>query len=191
MVSSPMTLWQIDREKLEAVIDFIFLGSKITADSDCSNEIKSYAFSSSHVQMCELDHKEGWALKNWCFRIVVLEKTLESPLNSKIKPANSKGNQPWIFTAKTDAKAEAPIFWPPDVKGQLTGKDHDSGKDWGQGEKVATEDEMVGWHHWLNGHEFEQTPGDGKGQGRLVCCSPWGHKESDTTEWLNNNECKS
>ena len=91
MVSSPMTLWQIDREKLEAVIDFIFLGSKITADSDCSNEIKSYAFSSSHVQMCELDHKEGWALKNWCFRIVVLEKTLESPFVSKeIKPVSHK-----------------------------------------------------------------------------------------------------
>ena len=117
--------------------------------------------------------KKGWAPKNWCFRISVLEKTLESPLDCKeIKPVNPKGNQPWIFIGRTDAEAEAPIFWSPDEKSRLTGKDSDAGKDWGQ-EKGTTEDEMVGWHHLLNGHEFEQTPGDGEGQGSLVCCSPW------------------
>ena len=117
----------------------------------------------------------------------VLEKTLESPSNSKeIKPANPKGNQSWTFIGRTDA--EAPILWPPDVKSQLIGKDPDAGKDWGQKEKEVTEDEMVGWHHWLNGHEFGQTPGDGDGQGSLSCCHSWGHKESDTTEWLNWSE---
>ena len=135
-----------------------------------------------HVQMWELDHKEGWALKNLCFRTVVQEKTLESPLDSKeIKPINPKRNQPWMFIRWTDAEAEAPILWPPDEKSWLTGKDPDAGKDWGQEEKGATEDEMVRWHHWLDGHEFEQTPGDGNGQGSLVCCSSWGLKESDTT----------
>ena len=125
----------------------------------------------------------------WCFRSVVLEKTLESPLDSKeIKPVKPKGNQPWIFIGGTDAEAEAPIFWPPDVKSWLIWKDSDAGKDWGQEEKVATEDEMVGWYHWLNGHEFEQAPGDRDGQGSLVCCGPWGHKESDMTERLNNNQ---
>ena len=116
-----------------------------------------------------------WALKNWFFLIMVLEKTLESPLDSKeIKPVSPKGNQHTIFTGRTDAEAKAPILWPPDVKSWLTGKDPDAGKDWRQKEKGTTEDEMVGWHHWLNGHEFEQAPGDGKGQGSLVCCSPWG-----------------
>ena len=146
---------------------------------------QSYGSSSSRVWMWELDHKESWEPKNWCFRNVVLEKTLESPLDNKeIKPVNPKGNQPWIFIGRTDAKA--PILWPPDVKSWLTGKDPNAGKYWGQ-EKGTTEDEMVGWHHQLNGHEFEQTPGDGEGQGSLVCCSPRGHKESDTTEWLNVN----
>ena len=131
-------------------------------------------------------HKEGWPLKNWCFWTVALEKTLERPLNSKeIKPVNLKGNQLWIFTGRTDAETEAPIFWPPDAKSQLTGKDPDAEKDWKQ-ETGVKEDEMVGWHHWLNGHEFEQFPGDGEGQGGLASCSPWGHKESDTAEWLNN-----
>ena len=114
---------------------------------------------------------------NWCFQTVVLEKTLENPLNSKeIKPVNPKGNQPWIFIGRADAEAEALILWPPDAKNWLTGKDPDAGKDWGQEEKGVIEDEMVGWHHWLNGHEFEQTPGGGEGQGSLAWCSPWGRR---------------
>ena len=134
---------------------------------------QSCGFSSSHVRMWELDHKEGWVPKNWCFWTVVLENTLKSTLNSKeVKPVNPKGNQPWIFIGSTDAEAEAPILWPPETKNWLTGKDPGAGKDWGQEEKWATEDEMVGWHHWLNGHEFEQAPGDGEGQGSLVCCRP-------------------
>ena len=134
------------------------------------------------VWMWELDHKEGWAPKSWCFQTVVLEKTLESPLNSKeIQPINPKGNQPWIFIGRTDAEAEAPILWPPDLKSWLTGKHPGAGKDWRQ-KKGTAEDEMVGCNNWINGQEFEQTPGDSKGQGRLVCCSPWDYKESDTTE---------
>ena len=140
------------------------------------------------VWMWQLNHKEGWVLKNWCFQVVVLEKTLESPLDCKeIQPVSPKGNQLWILTGRTDAEAEAPILWPPDVKSRLSGKDLDAGEDWGQEEKEVTQDEMVGWHHWFNGHEFEQTLGVGEGQRSLVCCSPWGHKESDTTEWLNKN----
>ena len=139
---------------------------------------QSYGFSSSPVWMWELDHKEGWALKNWCFWTVVLEKTLESPLDSKdIKPVNPKGNQPWIFTRSTDA--EASIFWPPDAKSWLI-KDLDAVKDWRQ-EKQVTDDDMDGWHHWFNGHEFEQTPGDSERQGSLACYSPWGCKESGMT----------
>ena len=114
--------------------------------------------------MWELDRKEGWVLKNWCFQIVVLEKTPESPLDSKeIKPVNPKGNLPWILIGKTDAKAEAPILWPPDAKNWLIGKDPDAGKDWGQEERVMTEDEMIGWHHRLDGQELEQTLGDSEG----------------------------
>ena len=141
----------------------------------------------AHCRMWELDHKEGWAPKNWCFRTVVLEKTFESPLDIKDKPVNPKGNHPWIFIGRTDAEAEAPILWPPDAKSWLVGKDPDVGKDWGQEEKGVTEDEMVGWHHLLNGHEFEQIPGDSEGQGSLVCCSPWGRKQSDMTDWLIDN----
>ena len=173
-VSSP--LGKQKGGNVKAVTDFIFFGSKITEDGDCSHEIKrclllrrktmknldsilkkqrhhfvnkspynqSNSFSSSHVQMWELDHKEGWALKNWCFQIVVLEKTLESPLDSKkIKPVNPKGNQPWIFIGRTDAEAEAAIFWPPDTKSQLVGKDSEAGKDWRQEEKGMAEDVMV------------------------------------------------
>ena len=135
--------------------------------------------------MWELDHKESWALKNWCFWTVVLEKTLESPLDFKeIKPVHPKGNQSWIFIGRTDAEAETPILWPPDAKNQLNGKDPDAGKDWRQEEKGMT-DEMVGWHHQLNGREFEQAPGVGDGQGSLACCSPLDRKRSDTTEGLN------
>ena len=135
--------------------------------------------------MWELDHKESWVQKNWCCWTVVLEKTLESPLDCKeIQPVNHKGNQSWIFIGRTDTGAEALILWPPDAKNWLIWKDPDAGKDWRQ--KKTTEDEMVGWHHWLEGHEFEQAPGVGDGQGSLPCCSPWGRKRwtqmSDWTE---------
>ena len=136
--------------------------------------------------MWELDYKESWASKNWCFWTVVLEKTLESPLDCKeIKPVNPKGNQSWMFIGRTDAKAETLILWPPDVKNWLIWKDPDAGKDWRWEEKGTTKVEMVRWHHRLNGREFEQALGVGDGQGSLVCCSPWGPKESDTTERLN------
>ena len=139
--------------------------------------------------MWELDHNEGWVLKNWCFWIVVLGKTFESPLDNKeVKSVSPKGNQLWIVTGRTDAEAEAPILWPRDVKNWLAGKDPDAWKDWGQ-EKGMTEDEMVGWHHRLNGHELEQTPADGEGQGRLVCCSPWVTKSQiQLSNWTTTNE---
>ena len=122
---------------------------------------QSYGFCSSHVWMWELDCKESWVPKHWCFWTVVLEKTLESPLDCReIKSVNPKGNQSWIFIGRTDAEAAAPIFWPPDMKSWLFGKNPDAGKDWGQEEKGATEDEMVRWYHWLNGYEFEQTLGN-------------------------------
>ena len=222
MACSSITSWQINGKTMETATGFIFLGSKITADSDCSQEIKrclllgrkgmtnkerikrqrhyfaykdlfsqSHGFSSSHVQMWELDNKKGWVPKNWCLGTVVLEKTLDSPLDSKeIKPVNSKENQPSIFTERTDAEVEAPIIWPPDVNSWLIGKDPDAGKDWRLEKKGVTEDEMVGWHHWLNWHESKQTQGSGERQGSLAYCSPWGHKELDTTEGLNNNNDK-
>ena len=138
--------------------------------------------------MWELDHKERWALKNWCFWTVVLEKTLECPLDCKeIKLVNPKGNQPWIFIGRTDPAAKAPILWPPDVKSWLIGKDPDAGKDIRQEKRGTTEDEMVRSYHWLDGHGFEIALGDGEGQGSLVCCSPCGCKNSDMTEGLNNN----
>ena len=136
--------------------------------------------------MWELEYKESWAPKNWCFWTVVKEKTLESPLDCKeMQPVHPKGDQSWVFFGRTNVKAKAPIFWPPDAKSWLIGKDPNAGKDWKQEEKGETEDEMVGWHHQLNGHEFEQALGVGDGQGSLVCCGSWGCKESDRTEWLN------
>ena len=138
----------------------------------------------------ELDYKESWALKNWCFWTVVLEKTLESLLDCKeIQPVHLKGDQSWVFIGRTDFEAATPILWPPDAKSWLIWKDPDAGKDWGQEEKGITEDEMVGWHQRLNGHGFGRTLGVGDGQGGLACCSSWGHKESDMTERLNWTEC--
>ena len=138
--------------------------------------------------MWRLDHKESWVLKNWCFWAVVLEKTLDSPLDCKeIKPVNPKVNQPWMFIWRTDAKNEAPILWPPDVRNWLTRKDPDAGNDSKQKAKRVTDDEMFGWHHQLSGHEFKQTLGDSDGQGSLVCYSPCGHKVLGTTEQLKNN----
>ena len=150
---------------------------------------QSYSFSSSHIWMWVLDYKESWALKNWCFWTVVLEKTFESPLDSKdVKPVNPKGNQPWIFIGRTDA--EAPMLWSPDAKRQHIGKDPDAGKDWGQEEKGKTEDDMGGWHHWLIEREFEPALGVGDGQGGLACYSPRGRKESDVIEQLNWTDLK-
>ena len=144
--------------------------------------------SHSHIWIWELDHEKGWAWKNWCFWTVVLKKTLESPLDCKeIQPVHPEGNQSWIFIGRTDVEAEAPILWPPDAKSWLIGKDADAGKDWRWEEKGMTEDEMVGWPHWLNGHGFGWTLGVGDGQGGLAGCGSWGHKESDTTKRLNRN----
>ena len=149
----------------------------------------SYDFSSNHVWMWELEYKESWVLKNWCFWTVVLEKTLESPLDCKeIQLVHPEVNQSWIFIGRTDAEAETPILWTPDVKSWLIWKDSDAGKDWRQEEKGTTEDEMVGWYHWLDGHELEQTLGVGDGQGSLAWYSPCGCKELDTSEWLNRTE---
>ena len=152
--------------------------------------VKAMVFYSSHEWIWELDCEESWALRNWCFWTVVLEKTLVSPLDFKeIQPVHPKGYQTWVFIGRTDVEAETPVLWPPAVKSWLIGKDLDTGKDWGQ-EKGMAEDEMVGWHHRLNGHGFGWTMGVGDGQGGLACCCSWGHKESDTTERLNWTELK-
>ena len=202
MASGPITSWQINGETVEAVSDFIFGGSKITADGDCSHEIKrclllgkkvmtnlrqhikkqryyfankspssqSYGFSSGHVWMWELDYKESSALKYWWFWTVVLEKTLESPLDCKeIQPVHPIGNRSWIIIGRTDAEAEAPLLWPPDAKNWHIWKDLDAGKDWRWEEKGTRENEIPGWHHWIDGHEFEQALGVGDGQGDLAC----------------------
>ena len=148
---------------------------------------EGYGFSSSHVWIWELDCEESWAPKNWCFWTVVLEKTLENPLDCKeIKPVHPKGDQSWVSIGRTDAEAETLILQPPHAKSWLSGKD--AGRGWGQEEKGMTEDEMTGWHHGLNGRESEWTPGVGDGQGGLACCSSLGRKESDTTERLNWTE---
>ena len=150
---------------------------------------QGYSFSSGHVWMWDLDSKESWALKDWCFWTVELEKILESSLDCKeIQLVHPKGDQSWVFIGRTDVEAETPILWPPDTKSWLIGKDPDAGKDWGQEEKGMTEDEMVRWYHWLDGHGFGWTPGVGDGQGGLACCSLWGRKELDTTERLNWTE---
>ena len=139
--------------------------------------------------MWELDCEESWVPKNWCFWTVLLEKTLESPLDcKKIQPVHSEGDQSWVLIGRTDVKAETPILWPPHTKSWLIGKDSDARWDWGQEEKGMTEDEMTGWHHRLDAHEFEWTPGVGDGQGGLACCNSWGCKESDTTERPNWTE---
>ena len=183
----------VDKEFTHEIIRHLLLGRKKMTNLDSVLKSRDISLltkfcivkamlSNSHVQMWELGHEEGWAPKNWCFWIVVLGKTLESPLDSKeIKPVHPKGNQPWIFIGRTDDEAEVLILWPSDVKNQLAGKDSDAGKDWRQEEKGVTEDEMVGWHHWLHGPDFEQTQGDSEGQGSLACCGPWGHKELDVT----------
>ena len=196
------------KQKVETVTDFIFLCSKITADCDCSHEIKRHLLL-GRMAVTSLDSVSkrrditltkvhivkamifpvvmygcgSWTIKKAeCRRIdgfwtVALEKTLESPLDCKvIKPVNPKGNKSWIFIRRTEAEAEAPILWTPDVKNWLIGQDPDAGKDWRQQEKGTTNDEMVGWHHQLNGHEFEQVPGDAEGWGSLACCNPWGHR---------------
>ena len=154
---------------------------------------QSYGFSSSHVWMLELDYKESWVPKNWCFWTVVLEKTLESPLDcKKIQPVHPKGDQSWVFIGRINTEAETPILWPPDVKSWLIGKDPNGGKDWRWEEKGTTENEMVGWHHQLNGREFEYTPGVSDGQGGLEYCDSWGCKSrtrlSNWTE-LNWTKC--
>ena len=148
-----------------------------------------FIHSSVSVHLCcflVLVYKESCAPKNWCFWTVVLVKTLESPLDCKeIQPVHPKGDQAWVFIGRTDVEAETPVLWPPHVKRWLIWKDTDAGKDWRQEEKGLTEDEMVGWHHQLNGREFVWTPGIGDGQGGLVGCGSWGQKESDMTERLN------
>ena len=144
--------------------------------------------------MWELAHKEGWALKNWCFQTVVLEETLESPLDCKeIKPVSPKGNQPWVLIGRTVAEAEVPILWPPDVKSWFIGKDPDAGKDWRQEEKGVTKDQIVGWHHWLNWHEFEQTQRDSEEQ-RAGCAAVHGVTKSQTgwlSDWTRVQLCSS
>ena len=187
MASGPISSWQIDRETVETVTDFILGGSQITADGDCSHEVKrclllrrkvmtnldsilkskditlpkdpssqDCGFPISRVWLWELDYKESWAPKNWCFWNMVLEKTLGSPLDCKeIQPVHPKGNQSWLFFGRTDVEAETPVLWPPDAKNWLLWKDPDAGRNWRWEEKGMTEDEMVGWHHQLNGHELE------------------------------------
>ena len=146
-------------------------------------------FSSGHVWMWELNCEKSWVQKNSWFWTVVLEKTLESPLDSKeIQPVHSEGDQPWVFFGRNDAKAETPVLWPPHAKHWLIGKDSDAGRDWGQEERRTTEDEMAGWHHSLDGRESGWTLGVGDGQGGLACCNSWGCKELDTTERLNWTE---
>ena len=215
MASSPITSWKIDGETMEKVSDFIFGGSNITADGHCSYEIKrclligskvmtnldsllksrdvtfpttvhlvkAMFFSSGCVWMWELDCEESWVPKNLCFWTVCWRRHLR--LLSWAARSSNQSILKKVFFGRTDAKAEPPILWPPHVKSWLIGKAFDAGSDWGQEKKGATEDEMAGWNHWLDGHEFVWTQGVGDGQGGLACCDSWGCRESDTTEWLN------
>ena len=214
MSFSPITLWQAEGERVEAVTDFHFLCSKITADDDCSHGIRrhsllgrkgmtnidsglktetslcqqslysqGYGLSSSHKWKWQLDHKEDWGPKNWCFWTAVLEKTLESPLDCKIKPVNPKGNQPWILIGKTDAESQAPVLCHLMQRANWLEKTLLLGKIEGKRRK----DEMTGWHYQFNEHELGQILRDSEGQWGLVHCSPWGYKESDRTWGLNNN----
>ena len=173
-----ITLFFYCQNKIETLYYFV---------KKCASS-QGFGFSSGHVLMWELDYKESWTQKNWCFWTVVLEKTLESPLDYKeIQLVHSKGNQSWIFIGRTDVEAEAPVLWPPDAKSWLIWKDPDAGKDWGQEEKEMTEDEMDGWHHWLNGHGFGWTLGVG-GQGGLVCCSSQGSQsQTRLSDWTELN----
>ena len=166
-----------------------FLWSFFSLFSCGGQSSQGYGFSSRHVWMWELDCEESWASKNWCFWTAVLEKILESPMDCKeIQPVHSQGDQSWDFFGRNDPKAENPVLWPPHAKSWLTGKDSDAGRDCRQEEKGTTENEMAGWHHWLDGCGFRWTPGVGDGQGGLASCDSWGHKESDTTERLNWTE---
>ena len=216
MISDPITSWQTDGETMATVRDFILGGSKITADGDCSHEIKrslllgrkpmtnlDSVLKSRDITFptkvhlvkgmffpvvmygCESWTIDTWAPKNWCFWIVALEKTVESPLGCKeIQPVHSKGNQSWIIMRRTHVEAETPILWSPDTKNWLIGKDPDAGKDWRWEEKGMIEDEMVGWHYWHDGHEWVSS-GSWWWTGKLACRSSWGWKESDMTEQLN------
>ena len=217
MATGPIISWQTDGETMETVRNSILVGSKITADSDWSHEIKRRLLLGRKA-MTNLDSIlksrditfptkvhlvkamvfpavmygcESWTIKKaerqridafelWCWR-----RFLSVPWTARRSNSNPKGNQPWIFIVRTDAEAETPILWPPDVKNWLLGKDPDASNNWRREEKGTTEDEMVGWHHELDGHEFEQALGVDDGQGILMCCSPWVPKESDTAEWLN------
>ena len=149
---------------------------------------QSYGLPSGRVRLWKLNRKERGVPKNWCLRTLVLEKILESPLDCKeIKPVNLKGNQPWMLVGKTNAEAETPIFSSSDANSCLIGKVPDAGKDWGQKEKRASEDDMAGWHHRCDGHEFRKISADGEGQRGLACCSPWGHKELNMTGYGKTN----
>ena len=222
MAAGPITSWEIDGETVEIMSDFIFGGSQITANGDCSHEIKRRLLLGRKV-MTNLDsilksrditlptkvrlvkamvfpvvmyRCESWTVKKaecqridafelWCWRRLLRVPWTARRSNQSI---HSKGNQSWVFFGRIDAKAETPVLWPPDAKSWLIRRDPEAGKDWGQQEKGTTEDEMVGWHHWLNGHGFGWTLGVGDGQGGLACCGSWGHKESDKTEQLNWTE---
>ena len=214
--SGPITSWQIDGETVETVADFIFLGSKITSDGDCSRESKRHLLLGRKV-ITNLDSIlksrditlptkvclvkaivfpvvmygcESWTIKKAEAKELMFlncgagEDSWES-LELQGDPIHPKKGQLWVFIGKTDVETETPILWPPDAKRWLIWKDPDAGKDWGQEEKGTTKDDIVGWHHWLSGHEFGWTPGVSDGQGVLVCCCPWGPKESATTDRLN------
>ena len=185
----PRKFWKLSLpylgRKVMTKLDSIFKSRDITLPTKV-HLVKAMVFPVVMYGMWELDCEESWAPKNWCFWIVVLEKTLESPLNCKeIQPVHPKGDQSWMFIGRTDTKAETPILWPPHVKSWLIGKNPDPGRDWGQEQKLMAEDEMAGWHHWLDGHEFEWTLGVSDGQWGLACCDSWGRKETQLSDWTD------